>query len=664
MAAVETLPTGAVTFLFTDIEGSTQMWEKSPEDMREALSVHDQVIGSAVAAHEGVVFKTGGDSFCASFAGPLAALNAALDAQRRLSATHWATSKPIRVRMGLHTGTAQVRNSDYFGPTLNRTARLMAAGHGGQVLLSDATRQLVVDELPPGVELIGLGSHHLKDLDRPEVVYQLSAKGLPDAFPPLESVTDSTADPSEDAARAYKAKDWRRVVELLTEAESSRELTAGEHEMMGFALWWIGDHDPLIRRFEQTYSAYLAEDNPQGAATTALELAEFHVHSLSPEIASGWVRRADRLLEGDETSPAKGYLLRQQSVKAYEAEQDLDKALELSRRVEEIGRANSDGNLEVLALQDQGRFLVASGDLERGMPLMDEAMIAAVAGDVKPSIVGRSYCNMLDVCHRTGDVRRAAEWSEAAERWCEESESSPYPGICRIYKAEVMWQNGDWVGAESEVMRASTELGLYTDISGEAWYQFGVMRFRAGDLEGAEAAFQEALTRGREPVPGYASVLAAKGQADAGIDLLQRSLSDPGLSKLDRARFLPALIDLSLDSGLIEASASAAAELREIGDLAQSDLFRAQASHGRGKVALARNEPDALSHLKEAVSAFTRLGLPYEAARSRSDLARAYLVDGASALATMELKAARAEFERLGSESDVEAVNQTLKGAE
>ncbi|MEA1902414.1 MAG: adenylate/guanylate cyclase domain-containing protein [Actinomycetota bacterium] len=664
MLSGDDLPTGAVTFLFTDIEGSTQLWEKDPEAMRSALRIHDGIVESSVGDHDGVVFKTGGDSFCASFSNPLQALNASLAAQRGLQTTDWETDGPIMARMGLHTGTAQIRGNDYFGPTLNRAARLMSAGHGGQVLLSASTQQLVVDELPTGVTLVGLGTHYLKDLDRPETIYQVEADGLAGEFAPLEIVKKRGENAGQAAAQAYKDKEWHKVVDRLAGIEAESELTAEQHEMMGFALWWLGDHDVVIRRFEQTYNAYIAEENPQGAAVAAVELAEFHTHNLASQIAAGWVRRAERLLEGDKASTAAGYLLRWKAVQAFEGENDLDKALELSRDVAEIGRANADGNLEVLALQDQGRFLVASGNLDEGMPLMDEAMISAVAGDVNPNVVGRSYCNMLAVCDQTGDVRRAAEWSEAAERWCSEGESSAYPGVCRIFKAEVMWQNGDWVGAESEVMRASTELGLYTDISGEAWYQFGVMRLRAGDDQGAENAFQEALTRGREPIPGYAYVLAHQDQLESAIDLLVRSLSSPSLSKLDRARFLPALIELGLESGDTEAPTAATNELEEISRLARSDFFRAQASHGRGIVALATGDPEAIAHLKEAVTTFSRLGLPYESARSRAELAKAYVADGADALATMELKAAKTALERLGSESDAKAVDEILTSSD
>jgi len=659
--AVQALPTGAITFLFTDIEGSTRLWEDDAKAMREALSLHDRIINDSVHGHQGVVFKTGGDSFCASFVSPQAGLECAIAAQRQLGAARWATESPIGVRMGLHTGTAQVRNDDYFGPALNRTARLMAVGHGGQLLTCSATQQLLADELPQGVELLSLGTQYLKDLDRPETIYQVVAEGLNREFPPLDSVVEESADLADRVRAAYKAKQWSKVHDLLVELEERQELSGELHEMMGFALWWLGTDEKVIDRFEQTYNAYLAESNAQGASIAAIEVAELMSHNLASEVATGWIKRAERLLESDEDSVAKGYLLRWHAVEAFERDADLERSLELSRRVLEIGQANSDGNLEVLALQDQGRFLVASGDMDTGMPLMDEAMLAAVAGDANPMIVGRSYCNMLSVCDQTGDVRRAAEWSEAANRWCRDHEMSSYPGICRIFKAELMWKNGDWVGAESEVMKASNELGLYTDVSGEAWYQYGEMRLRAGDIEDAENAFQEALTRGREPVPGYALILAHQGDLTSARDLLERALSEPQLSKLDRARFLPAVIQLSLDDGDSQRAEQALVELAEISELARSDLFKAQASQARGNIELATGIPSkAITELKEATKIYTRLGLPFESATAHADMGVAYIADGAKALAAMELKAAKVEFERLGSDSHTERVAKLL----
>jgi TolB-like protein/class 3 adenylate cyclase/Flp pilus assembly protein TadD len=194
------LPSGTVTFLFTDIEGSTRLWELEHGAMQQALARHDVLLRNAIKSHSGHIFKTGGDSFCAVFASASEAAAAAIDAQQGLHREPWPESARIAVRMALHTGPAEQRDGDYFGPTLNRVARLMAIANGGQVLLSDATRQTCESSLPPDSSLISLGTHKLKDLAQPEYVFQLSHRELPRVFAPLRKVVETTDDATPSVA--------------------------------------------------------------------------------------------------------------------------------------------------------------------------------------------------------------------------------------------------------------------------------------------------------------------------------------------------------------------------------------------------------------------------------------------------------------------------------
>jgi len=180
-------PTGTVTFFFTDIEGSTRLWEQHPEAMRAALARHDALLRKAIESRGGFVFKTIGDGFCAAFSTAPVALETALAGQRALAAEDWGDT-PIRVRIGLHTGVANARGGDYFGPALNRVGRIMAAGHGGQILLSLATQELVRDQLPADVNLRDMGERRLRDLIRPERLFQVLAPDLPESFPPLRTL--------------------------------------------------------------------------------------------------------------------------------------------------------------------------------------------------------------------------------------------------------------------------------------------------------------------------------------------------------------------------------------------------------------------------------------------------------------------------------------------
>jgi predicted ATPase/class 3 adenylate cyclase len=185
---VSRIPSGTVTLLFTDVEGSTRLWEADPDAMAAALRQHDELLRAAIEDARGYVFKTVGDAFCAAFETPRQAVDAAIAAQRAIFAAHWPTARPIRVRMGLHTGEAEERDNDYFGPVVNRVARLEAIAHGGQILLSGATAALVRDSLPAGARLVDLGQHRLRDLGRPEHVYQLTVPGLPESFAHLTSL--------------------------------------------------------------------------------------------------------------------------------------------------------------------------------------------------------------------------------------------------------------------------------------------------------------------------------------------------------------------------------------------------------------------------------------------------------------------------------------------
>lgn len=182
------VPSGTVTLLFTDIQGSTRLWDAEPERMAAALRRHDGLLRTAIESAGGYVFKTVGDAFCAAFWTPEAAVTAALAAQRALTAEIWPTTRPLLVRMGLHTGACEERDGDYFGPVVNRVARLEAVAHGGQVLLSGATAELAGQTLAEGVGLRDLGLHRLKDLGRPEHVFQLEAPTLPSSFPALPSL--------------------------------------------------------------------------------------------------------------------------------------------------------------------------------------------------------------------------------------------------------------------------------------------------------------------------------------------------------------------------------------------------------------------------------------------------------------------------------------------
>jgi predicted ATPase/class 3 adenylate cyclase len=218
--AVVLLPRGTVTFLFTNIESSTQLWERHPQVMGAVVARHEALLREAITAASGVVFKLVGDAICAAFASAQDAVTAALAAQRMLQAEAWGAIGPLGARMALHTGVVEERGGDYVGLPLNRVARLLSAGHGGQILLSLATEQLVREHLPPAVALRDLGVHRLKDLSLPEQMFQLVAPDLPSSFPPLQTLdAHRTNLPAQPTSLIGRGREIAAVAALLRRAD-------------------------------------------------------------------------------------------------------------------------------------------------------------------------------------------------------------------------------------------------------------------------------------------------------------------------------------------------------------------------------------------------------------------------------------------------------------
>ena len=222
---VPAIATGTLAFLFTDIAGSTRLWERLPDAMTVALERHDGILRAAIEAAAGQVVKTTGDGLMAVFPTAADGVTACIGAQRGLAGGPWPETGPLHVRMGLHAGDAERRGDDYFGPTVNRTARIMAAGHGGQVLLSAAAAALAADRLPDDASLRDLGEYRLKDLGRPERVYQLVHPALEATFPPLTTLDHGAGNlPARVAAFVGRRAELDEVERRLEDA-SVRLLT-------------------------------------------------------------------------------------------------------------------------------------------------------------------------------------------------------------------------------------------------------------------------------------------------------------------------------------------------------------------------------------------------------------------------------------------------------
>ena len=257
-------PSGTVTFLFTDIEGSTRLWEEQPNAMRTALARHDAILRAAVAAHGGTIVKTRGDGAHAAFSAAADGVLAAIDAQRALAAESWPAEVPISSRMGLHTGEAEERDGDYYGTSVNRAARIMAIANGGQILVSDAAAAVLRDER--SIKLRDLGEHRLRDLSRPERVHQVAADGLADDFPPLRSLdTLPTNLPSQLATFVGREAELERVGKAVAEHRLVTLTGVGGVGKTRLALQLAADLVPEFRD-----GAWVSELAPAGEAEAML----------------------------------------------------------------------------------------------------------------------------------------------------------------------------------------------------------------------------------------------------------------------------------------------------------------------------------------------------------------------------------------------------------
>jgi tetratricopeptide (TPR) repeat protein len=456
----------------------------------------------------------------------------------------------------------------------------------------------------------------------------------------------------ETGRDAFARQDWAAAFEHLTAAG---ELGPDDLVRLADSAWWLGRGNECVRTRERAYAAYVQRGNARGAAASAIALAEDYYHWRARSVGQGWLRRAERHLAELPESAEHGWLARLRATLAFEVERDFPRALALSDEVAAIAQRLGDRDLQALALQDRGRILVAQGDVAQGMSLIDDAMAAAAAGELGARTTGRAYCNMMTACEQIADYRRAAEWNNASLHWCEPHAESAYPGICRVHRAELLRLRGAFLDAESEARRAAEQVGdLLPEVAGQAYYELAEVRLRMGDFERAEALFREAHRRGRHPVPGLALLRLAQGQAEAGRSLIDRALGERTILPLERARLLPARVELAIACGTIDQARTGADELAAIATLYQSSALGAAAVLARGMVELAEGTPaDAAVTLRRARALWTEIELPYEAARTRVALARAYQALGNWEEAALELDAAAVVFEMLGALADL-----------
>jgi tRNA A-37 threonylcarbamoyl transferase component Bud32/tetratricopeptide (TPR) repeat protein len=448
---------------------------------------------------------------------------------------------------------------------------------------------------------------------------------------------------------AFDRAAWREAYFGLAAAEADLDLDAEDMERFGEAAWWVADVTTALRAREQAYRGYVRRNDLYRAGLVALAVAEDYFHRRARAVGQGWLRRAERHMEGLPERAEHGWLSRVQMQLALEAGR-LPEALAMAERSLEIADRAGDTDLQALAGQDRGRILVRLGRVAEGMALIEDAMTAATAGELSPHTAGRAICNMMDTCHRLGDVGRAAEWQEVGRSWSEPYAESGFPGICRVYRAAILRLRGDLPEAEREAQRAAQELeGFLIDVAGEAYYELGEIHLRKGDLRMAEVMFTEAHMRGRGPQPGLALLRLAEGKGEAALGMIGRALADPGPSALDRAKLLPAAVEIQVAQGRLDLASATAIELETITLTYASPALLAASALASGMVELASQQPrEALKLLRRAQQLWNDIELPYELARTRLRIGQAHSLLGEFEEAGLEERSAAATLTRIG----------------
>jgi ATP/maltotriose-dependent transcriptional regulator MalT len=452
----------------------------------------------------------------------------------------------------------------------------------------------------------------------------------------------------ERGRAAFEASDWDEAFATLSVLDASEELGAEDLEALGEAAWWLRRLPDCISARERAIAACLEAGNPRRAALIGLRL--FYTFSVRGDesIAAGWLRRAERLLD-DEPEGVEHGQLRLAQARVARARGDLDGELALARDTIAIGRRFGDPDLVALGQYVEGRLLVKRGSVRDGMAILDDAMLAAVQGELGAMATGQVYCNVIAACQELGDLRRAAEWTEALRSWCQTQPVSVFPGLCRVHRAEVMHLRGDWAEAEEEARRACGDLiEAMPSFAAEGFYEIGEVRRRLGELVEAEAAFRRASDLGREPQPGLALVRLAQGKLDAAAGALRSALAQE-TNRLVRAKLLPAQVEVAIAAGDSDSAAAAADELEGIAREYGSTALEAAAAAARGAVELARDDaPAALLSLRHAWDLWQAVDCPFEAAVARRMLGRACRALGDEDGADLALSGARVVFEQLG----------------
>jgi tetratricopeptide (TPR) repeat protein len=466
----------------------------------------------------------------------------------------------------------------------------------------------------------------------------------------LGLVSRAEKDPLIAARAALAARSWDEAYKLFAAATIT---LAEDLEALGEAAVWTARHEESIAARLRAYAVRTSQGQQEAAALVALELTINYVVRQQLSVAGGWLAKARRHLEGVPLGRAHGHLAGIEGLFAV-AGNKLDAALAAGDRAFELGKKLDDRDLLAYGLTFRGCVLARRGKREEAMALLDEAMACAASGELRPLTAGIVYCQTLCTCLDVFDYGRALEWSDAVEKTRASGGECGLPGDCRVHRATVLAQRGEWAVAEREAKTAFAEAETY-DLahSGIASREIGMVRLRWGDLDGAAAAFRRARELGAASEPGASLLLLARGEPAAALGTISAALAEAAGNPLRRAALLPAQVEIALESGALETARAAGTELSAIAHDNESAMLRAAALHAEGCLAAASGQSDqAVRNFREGLEAWRQVESPYEAARTRLKLAQALRICGQSRAADDELATAQAAFVRLGALPD------------
>ena len=468
------------------------------------------------------------------------------------------------------------------------------------------------------------------------------------------------SDELERGRESYSSSAWVTAYDSLSRADQLSPLRAKDLELLATAAYMLGREDEWMRILERAHLGHSAAGENRRAVRCAFWIGIVLAIRGEMGAATGWLGRAQRLLEHEEAECVEqGYML-MPVVFQHEAEGDWEGASATAAAAAETGERFGDADLFALAVHTQGEILVRYGRVREGFGLLDEAMVTVTTEQLSPVVTGIVYCGVILACEAAYELRRAREWTAALTRWCEsQPDLLAFTGRCFVHRAQLMQLHGDWPEALAEAQRAGRRLeeAMNQAAAAKAGYLKGEVHRLRGQFGQAEEAYRQASQLGLEPQPGWALLRLAQGSAAAAAAAIGRVLGET-TERPKRANLLPAAVEILLATGQVDEARSACGELEAIAADYDSEMLRALHAHARGAVELAEGEAGAaLMSLRQASVAWHELEAPYEVARARLLIARACGELGDEDAFALELEAARSAFEKLGATPDLAVVD-------